>query len=316
MSLALASSPEWGLAFTRKPMTASPSPKTESSPRTALFIGDDSEVESALAGILNPEGWNLQKASSNDEAFTLAKSRGFDLVITGRHTSGHEDVAFLRRIRSVRPHTRMIILADEGTPADAIASMREHAFGYLSKSFSMDSLSEIVQMALDSPAWDDGIEVVSATPQWIRLHVRCVMLAADRLLSFMGEIADLDLPEQERRDVGIAFREMLLNAMEHGGHFDPTQYVEISYVRTSHMVMCRIKDPGQGFSLEEIRHAAVGNPPEDPTAHISVRHEQGMRPGGFGVMLAKHLVDDLIYGEKGNEVLLVKYLNPPTAGNT
>ena len=33
-----------------------------------------------------------------------------------------------------------------------------------------------------------------------------------------------------------------------------------------------------------------------------------MRPGGYGVMLAKHLVDELIYGEKGNEVLLVKYL--------
>src|SRR5271165_617809 len=296
-------------------MTANSAATTATS-RVALLIGEDAEVESALSGILNPEGWRMQKVFSIDAAFALVKSAPFDLVITGRHTSGREDVAFLRRIRSVRPHTRMIILADESTPADVIASMREYAFGYLSKSFSMESLSEIVQMALDSPAWDDGIEIVSATPQWLTLHVRCEVQTADRLLHFMSEIADLDLPDDERRDVGMAFREMLLNAMEHGGHFDPTQYVEISYVRTSHMVMCRIKDPGQGFSLEEIRHAAVGNPPEDPTAHISVRHEQGMRPGGFGVMLAKHLVDDLIYGEKGNEVLLVKYLNPPTAGNT
>jgi anti-sigma regulatory factor (Ser/Thr protein kinase)/CheY-like chemotaxis protein len=279
-------------------------------PKTALLIGADPEVESALSSILNPEGWRLEKASGNDDAFALAKSRFFDLIITGRHTSGREDVAFLRRIRSVRPHTRMIILADDSTPADVIASMREYAFGYLSKSFSMDSLNEIVQMALDSPAWDDGIEIVSATPQWIKLHVRCEVQAADRLLQFMREIADLDLPEDERKDVGIAFREMVLNAMEHGGQFDPTQYVEISYVRTSHMVMCRIKDPGQGFSLEEIRHAAVGNPPEDPTAHISIRNELGMRPGGFGVMLAKHLLDDLVYSEKGNEVLLVKYLSP------
>jgi DNA-binding NarL/FixJ family response regulator len=283
--------------------------------KEALLIGADTEVESALSSILNPEGWCLQKAAGNDDAFALAKSHAFDLVITGRHTSGREDVAFLRRIRSVRPHTRMIILADESTPADVIASMREYAFGYLSKSFSMESLSEIVHMALDSPAWDDGIEVASATPQWLTLHVRCEIQAADRLLQFMREIADLDLPEDERRDVGIAFREMLLNAMEHGGNFDPSQYVEISYVRTSHMVMCRIKDPGQGFSLEEIRHAAVSNPPEDPTAHIAVRNERGMRPGGFGVMLAKHLVDDLIYGEKGNEVLLVKYLNPAAGQN-
>ncbi len=285
------------------------------SPKTALLIGADPEVESALADILNPEGWALQKAVGNDDAFVLAKTRIFDLVITGRHTSGREDVAFLRKIRGVRPHTRMIILADESTPADVIGSMREYAFGYLSKSFSMDSLAEIVQMALDSPAWDDGIEIVSATPQWIKLHVRCEVQTADRVLHFMSEIAELNLPDDERRDVGIAFREMLLNAMEHGGQFDPTQYVEISYVRTSHMVMCRIKDPGQGFTLEEIRHAAVGNPPEDPTAHISIREEQGMRPGGFGVMLAKHLVDDLVYNEKGNEVLLVKYLNQTTGQN-
>jgi anti-sigma regulatory factor (Ser/Thr protein kinase) len=171
-------------------------------------------------------------------------------------------------------------------------------------------------MALDSPAWDDGIEIVSATPQWLTLHVRCEVQTADRVLHFMSEIADLDLPDDERRDVGMAFREMLLNAMEHGGHFDPTQYVEISYVRTSHMVMCRIKDPGQGFTLEEIRHAAIGNPPEDPTAHISIRNEQGMRPGGYGVMLAKHMLDDLVYSEKGNEVLLVKYLNPASPSNT
>ena len=281
--------------------------------RVALLIGADPEVESALANVLSPEGWRLRKAADNDEAFAIAKACVFDLIITGRHTSGRDDVAFLRRIRSVHPHTRMIILTDDSTPGDVIASMREHAFGYLSKAFSIEALSETVHMALDSPCWDDGIEVVSATPQWIRLHVRCERQAADRLLQFMREIADLDLPEDERRDIGIAFREILLNAMEHGGNFDPAQYVEISYVRTSRLVGCRIKDPGQGFSLEEIHHAAFANPPDDPTAHLAIRDAKGMRPGGFGVMLAKHMLDDLIYSEKGNEVLLVKYL-PGAAG--
>jgi anti-sigma regulatory factor (Ser/Thr protein kinase) len=290
-------------------MSANPSLKS------ALLIGSDPEVESALDSILNPEGWSLQKAGGNEQAYVLAKLHAFDLIITGRHTSGREDVDFLRRIRSVRPHTRMIILADDSTPYDVIASMREYAFGYLSKGFSMESLSETVHMALDSPAWDDGIEVESATPQWIRLHVRCERHAADRLLQFMREIADLHLPEDERKNVGVAFREMLLNAMEHGGNFDPSQWVEISYVRTGHLVGCRIKDPGQGFSLEEIRHAAFANPPGDPVAHMALREKQGMRPGGFGVLLAKNMVDDLIYSEKGNEVLLVKYLSPG-AGQT
>ena len=34
-----------------------------------------------------------------------------------------------------------------------------------------------------------------------------------------------------------------------------------------------------------------------------------MRPGGYGILLAQKLVDELIYNEDGNEVLLVKYLD-------
>ena len=220
--------------------------------------------------------------------------------------------SFCGRLRRVRPHTRIIILTDHSTPADVIASMREHAFGYLSKGFSVETLAETVRTVLETPAWDDGIEVMSATPNLITLAVRCSMITAERLLQFLREIADL--PDEELQNVGMAFREMLLNAMEHGGHFDPEKYVEICYVRTRHMVMARIKDPGDGFTLEEVRHAAVGNPPDDPLAHVIRRSEEGMRPGGYGVLLARNLVDELIYGEKGNEVLLVKYL--PTCNSS
>jgi anti-sigma regulatory factor (Ser/Thr protein kinase)/ActR/RegA family two-component response regulator len=290
--------------------TVQPGP-TSAALKNALIVGNDSEVAEALSGILHPGEWKIQQTKGTDEAFALAKTTPFELIVTSRHSSGKEDVEFLRRLRRVRPHTRLIILADESTPSDVIASMRENAFGYLSKSLTMDSLKELVLLAMESPAWNDGIEVVSATPEWIRLHVRCEIATANRLLLFMREIADL--PEEERHKVGSAFREMLLNAMEHGGHFDPTQYVEISYVRTKHMVLCRIKDPGQGFSLEEIQHAAIGNPPGDPVHHVPDRNEKGMRPGGYGVLMAKNLVDDLIYGEKGNEVLLIKYLDAPAA---
>jgi anti-sigma regulatory factor (Ser/Thr protein kinase) len=164
----------------------------------------------------------------------------------------------------------------------------------------------MVAIAMSSPCWDDGIEVASATPDWINLFVRCDPHTADRLLQFMREIADL--PEKELHDAGVAFREMLLNAMEHGGHFDPNQYVEISYMRTRKLVACRIKDPGEGFSLEELKHAALANPPEDPLRHALLREQLGLRPGGYGLLLARHLVDELLYNEQGNEVFLVKYL--------
>lgn len=163
-------------------------------------------------------------------------------------------------------------------------------------------------MAVAEPPWDDGIEVISATPEWISIVARCDMKTADRLVQFLKEISDLEDPE--KADVTTAFREMLLNAIEHGGNFDPTQYVEISYVRTRKMVMGRIKDPGSGFSLEEITHTAISNLGYDAIRYASFREVQGLRPGGYGVLMAKHFVDELMYSEKGNEVLLVKYLRP------
>jgi len=287
------------------PMTVSRATETHAL-GIALLVGGDQEVKSALSRVLNPEGWEMEEVPNLEDAMAAARARRINLVVTSPSSSGKEDVEFLRRLRRASPGTRVIILTDDSTPQDVIASMREHAFGYLSKSLTEDALAQTVQAALDTPDWTDGIEIVSATPNLLTLAVRCRMITAERVVQFLHEMSDL--PEEECKDVGTAFREMLLNAMEHGGHFDPEKYVEICYIRTRHVVMARIKDPGDGFTLDEVRHAAIANPPDDPIAHVIRRNEAGMRPGGYGVMLAKNLVDELIYGEKGNEVLLVKYL--------
>jgi anti-sigma regulatory factor (Ser/Thr protein kinase) len=42
-------------------------------------------------------------------------------------------------------------------------------------------------------------------------------------------------------------------------------------------------------------------------AHFDKRQELGMRPGGFGILLVRNLVDELVYNERGNEVILIKY---------
>jgi CheY-like chemotaxis protein/anti-sigma regulatory factor (Ser/Thr protein kinase) len=277
--------------------------------RSALVVDADQNLKDILVSVLKPGIWAIQYVATNNAALKAAKGRSFELVITSERTSGQEDVELLRKIRAVRPHTRMIILAHESTSDNVLAAMRDHAFSYFSKPYSPDQLAQMIQLATEVPAWDDGIELQSATPEWIRLEVRCQPRTADRLLQFMKEITDL--PGTERENVGMAFREILLNAMEHGGGFDPNSYVQVEYVRARRMVSCRISDPGPGFTLDEITHAAVANPANDPLHHTKVRDELGLRPGGFGILLAQHLVDQVIYNQNGNEVLLIKYLDQP-----
>lgn len=294
-----------------------PHDKTQGSSPTdrSILVVADADLDPKLFDHLLRREWNVEYVSSNEEALSVLHKRSFDLILTAEGTSAEEDISLLRKIRTARPHTRMIILTRESTTQDAILALRQRAFSYFSTPYTLEALIRMIHMAIEEPCWDDGIEVVFATPSWIRLLVRCDHGTAERLMQFFDEM--VELPDDEKSQVAYAFREMLLNAMRYGGHFDPSQYVEISYVRARHAVACRIKDPGEGFSLDELHHAAISNPPDDPIRHISIRTASGLPPGGFGIMLSRHLVDELVYNEEGNEVLLIKYLfKEPSSGST
>ena len=41
---------------------------------------------------------------------------------------------------------------------------------------------------------------------------------------------------------------------------------------------------------------------------MKVREEKQLRPGGFGLLTVREQVDELVYNEKHNEVIFIKYL--------
>jgi anti-sigma regulatory factor (Ser/Thr protein kinase) len=279
--------------------------------RVLVLACSDSPVMSAVSRVLS--SWRVECARDNEEALALVEKSAFDLVITDQASSSREDVELLRKVRLVRPNTRLIIVADRSTPADVIAAIRARAFSYITKPLSTQVVEEVLQLAIESPAWEDAIEMLSGTDAWIRLSVRCDVSTANRLQQFVREFLDLTEVDEDR--VATASREMLLNAMEYGGKFDPERRIEIAYLRARRVVLIRIKDPGEGFSFKENLATAANNPPDDPLHHLKHREAQGIRPGGYGILLAKNLVDELFYGEKGNDVLLIKYINDGHRGS-
>jgi anti-sigma regulatory factor (Ser/Thr protein kinase) len=165
----------------------------------------------------------------------------------------------------------------------------------------------MVQQAIESTSWKDDIRVISARPEWITLDIRCRLEAADRTTHFLREMAS-DLAFQVREDVAVAFRELLMNAIEHGGKSDARKHVRASILRTSKSVIVHLRDPGPGFNINFLPHAAISNPDDSPTRHVEIRAEAGKRPGGFGLLMIRNLADELLYNERGNAVMFVKYL--------
>jgi anti-sigma regulatory factor (Ser/Thr protein kinase) len=164
----------------------------------------------------------------------------------------------------------------------------------------------VVQDALQASAVPVAIEVISARPGWVELLVPCTREAVEQIHPVIERLG-ADLPAEVIESVSDAFRELLQNAVEWGGQLDPGRTVRIACVRTNRMLLYRIADPGPGFSLENLDHAAISH--DDPTVHAKIREEKGLRAGGFGLLLVRAKVDELVYNEKQNEVMFVKYLD-------
>ena len=269
-----------------------------------LIIGEDPIVNVRLLPQL--QNCSIEIADGNAEALQRLRQRAFELVLTNPESSVPEDLALIAEIERIRPGLKIIILARAATPEDIIASLRARVFACFSSPFDVHEVAAMILHALEATNWSSAIEVLSADPNWIQLRVNCQLLTADRLLRFMTEFRS-DLADAGRSTLLMAFREILLNAMEHGCAFDHEKVIEVNAVRTKRAIVYRFRDPGPGFRGKPLPHAAIHNPPDNPVAHVDFREAQGLRPGGFGILLAQQLVDELVFNETGNEVLLIKH---------
>jgi len=274
---------------------------------TLLLVDDDPAVHELLGAVLRPPDWRIESAYDGIEGFDRVEKRSYDMVLTDVRMPGLDGLELLHRIREIRPEAKVMVMTAESTPANIVRAIRDQAFCYFSKPFSPSAVADMITQAVNTHHWQDDIEVLSAAPEWISLRLRCKMETADRLMQFVREM-EMDFAPEERENIASAFRELLMNAIEHGGGSDPNKRVQVTYVRTTRAILYVIQDPGQGFSFDDIDHAAVANPPDEPVRHLEIRAEKGVRPGGFGILLTRNLVDELVYNEKGNEVLFIKYL--------
>jgi CheY-like chemotaxis protein/anti-sigma regulatory factor (Ser/Thr protein kinase) len=276
--------------------------------RRALLIESSTTTNTPLAELFDPSIWTVSYANDNESAIEMAKGAAFDLILTNAATTCAEDTPVLQRLRAVRPHTRVIILTEEWLPGDILKAIRNHAFSYFTLPIAKSDLRKLIEQALKEPVWDDGIELIQGNAEHVVLAVRCDLATLERLIHFMRE--SLPLPAVECEEVAFAFREVLLNAMEHGGRFDPREYVEVCYLKSKRMIMCRVKDPGEGFSMQEIRDAETAEPLEKYAQQVKTQSWEKMEtpPRGLGILMARKFLDDLIFSEKGNEAFLVKYL--------
>jgi len=273
--------------------------------RRVLIIGYERHSEDSLEKQLASLDCPFMHAAGSADALRQLRDTPFAVVITDPETSIQEDLALVTEIRRVRPGVRVIVLAPGGTPEELIEALRQRVFLCQVAPLNAREIARYTASALEASTSHSGIEVLSADRDWISIRMNSDMLNAERLTAFFKQFR-MTLPNRPPEEMMIAFEEILHNAIEHGAQNDPSKLLEVAAVRTKRAFVFYISDPGKGFRPDAIPHAASA---DDLTRHIEVRNKSGMRPGGYGILLASGIVDELIYSEIGNEVLLIKHMD-------
>ena len=281
---------------------------TGAAARHVLVVDDDGALRHAISAMLAQAGYQTEQASDGPEALRKLQQQPVDLLLLDIGLPGMNGLDVLAQTRSQATPPRVVMMTADDTPETLLKSFRGQAHRFIRKPFPPRRIVEVVNDVLEAhPDVSLPIEVVSACPEWVEIVAPCSLEVGDRVREFVMQL-DATLPDDVRESVAQAFRELLTNAIEWGGHLDPGRMVRISCLRTKRMLLYRIADPGEGFDISRLAHAAISNPDDDPLAHDRVRQEMGLRPGGLGLVMTKAFVDEIIYNEKRNEVVLVKYL--------
>jgi DNA-binding response OmpR family regulator len=275
-------------------------------PRTVLVVDDERDTNDILASLVRPRGFEPIQVFSGEQALAAVSQRHPDLILLDLmlpDIDGFEVCDRLKRDRKTNLIPVIMVTALQDAHHWA-AGVRVGANGYLIKPFTPLQLHQCMDDAL---AWHDE-HLQSGTTGEIHFDIRSELTYLAEANDMLADLfAHTPLTERQIKDLKQAVMEMGGNAIEWGHRKNAELVLRITYRIDPTSVTLIIQDQGPGFNPKDLPHAASD---EDPIRHLEIRNELGLREGGFGIMLARGLVDDFRYNERGNEVTLVKYFDP------
>jgi DNA-binding NtrC family response regulator len=105
-----------------------------------LVVDDERSIREACREVAQSLGFNTFGADSAEHAYRLLDSQGIDAVLLDLRLPGAGGLEALNRIKSIRPDAVIVVVTGYGTVQSAVQAMKNGAYDYVTKPFSLDEL--------------------------------------------------------------------------------------------------------------------------------------------------------------------------------
>jgi len=118
-------------------------------PANILIVNDEAMVRELLGRKLTDLGYDCKCSDSGQAVFDLLAGRSFDLVLADVLKPEAGGVAFLKKAMSICPDIAVILFASVIDIEEAVDALKDGAYDYITKPFSLEEVSISVARALD-----------------------------------------------------------------------------------------------------------------------------------------------------------------------
>jgi CheY-like chemotaxis protein len=278
--------------------------------RKALIIEDERDTGELLIEILRRKNFDATLLLEGKPAVPWVYANQPDLILLDLMLPDIDGYSICEELKLDRETNLVpvIMVTARDQHQDKVHGLQVGANYYLTKPFSVEQLNSAIN---DVFAWRDELER-RGTAGEIHFQLQSDTQYLEELNHLLASLFLFSgLSQPQIRQLTTAVSEIGTNAIEWGHQKDVDRIVTVTYRIDPEKVAIVVRDTGPGFNPQQLPHAAQT---EDPTRHMMIREALGIREGGFGILMARGLVDDLQYNETGNEVRLIKYFAAKPAG--
>ena len=110
-----------------------------------LIVDDERAIREACREVAQSLGFNSFVADSAEHAYRILESQNIDAVFLDLKLPGGGGLEALRQIKLHRPDAAVVVITGYGTVQSAVHAMKNGAYDYATKPFSMDELKLLLE---------------------------------------------------------------------------------------------------------------------------------------------------------------------------